>query len=101
MRDTETAARQQISTGSSLPANPKEQEGQSAALSAPVTPEGRNGGMTPSIGQMVTAELEELTARERQLREFKALASCRVLDLKPDQLGRVYETMLLLSNQKK
>ena len=66
-----------------------------------VSTEPRTAGATPSIGQLVTAELESLTARERQLREFKALASCRVLDLKPDQLGRIYETMLLLGTLKK
>jgi hypothetical protein len=57
----------------------------------------------PSIGQMVTAaldalstELEALAKRERQLREIKALASCRILDLRPEQFRRISEARTVL-----
>ena len=46
-----------------------------------------------SIGQLLGAEADALKLRERQLRELRALASCRVSDLKPDQVRRILEAI--------
>ena len=48
-----------------------------------------------NIGQLLGAEADALKSRERQLRELRALASCRVSDLKPDQVRRILEAIAL------
>ncbi len=47
----------------------------------------------PSISQLLHAEMDTLKSRERQLRELRALASCRVGDLKPEQVRRILDAI--------
>ncbi len=47
----------------------------------------------PSISQLLSAEMDTLKRRERQLRELRALASCRVGDLKPEQVRRILDAI--------
>ena len=60
-------------------------------VSAPQTLEPASFSL--SISQLLKVELDTLTRRERQLRELRALASCRVGDLKPEQVRRILEAI--------
>ena len=51
-------------------------------------------GGVPSIGQRMTAELDTLSRRDRQIREMKELATHRVVDLTTEQLRRILEFMV-------
>ena len=46
-----------------------------------------------SIGSRMAFELDNLSRRERQVREMKELATYRVVDLTADQLRRILEFM--------
>ena len=54
---------------------------------------------TLNIGQLLGAEADALKSRERQLRELRALASCRLSDLKPDQVRRILEAIALATTR--
>ena len=47
----------------------------------------------PNIGQRLTAELDKVTKHAKQLRDLRALATCRVMDLKPDQVRRILDAI--------
>ncbi len=55
-------------------------------------PPAANG--VPSIGQRMSAELDILSRRDRQIREMKDLATHRVVDLTTEQLRRILEFMV-------